>query len=184
NRWDRLAPTLRSSDMSDAMVRASLNLACAISFLLCAAAAVLWPATRTTGMTLAKAATSQAEYRLISGHGRAQLAKLPFIPQTASPSFWEESTRLGCTLTRFAAGGHAGWAASAPLAYPIALFALLPTLRLASWLRKKRRERYRPGLCRHCGYDLRGGHDRCPECGAATTRIRLPSASGASQRPL
>jgi len=28
-----------------------------------------------------------------------------------------------------------------------------------------RRERRSKGLCTECGYDLRGGHVRCPECG-------------------
>ena len=166
------------------MIRTSLNLASAVSFLLCAAAAVLWPATRTTGVTVAKGATSRAEYRLILGHGRAQVAKLPFIPPTASPDYWKESTRLGCTISRYSAGGRAGWAVSVPQSYLIAVFGLLPTLRLAAWLRRKRRERYRPGLCRHCGYDLRGGQQTCPECGTDNRNARLPSATGASQRPL
>lgn len=49
----------------------------------------------------------------------------------------------------------------------IALFAALPMVRGARWALGLRRERRRRlGLCVSCGYDLRGGHDVCPECGA------------------
>jgi len=30
----------------------------------------------------------------------------------------------------------------------------------------RRKSRLARGLCPHCGYDLRGGHKQCPECGA------------------
>lgn len=125
-----------------------------------------------------------AEYRLICGHGVAQLAAVPFVRPTASPFSSDESTHLGCTLSRWTIEGRSGWAVSVPFAYLIAVFSVLPVTRLAAWLRRKRRLRYAPALCRNCGYDLRAGHQRCPECGAAITSGPGRPTQSTSMRPL
>lgn len=41
-------------------------------------------------------------------------------------------------------------------------------------LRYRRPRRFGPGLCPHCGYDLRASPDYCPECGARRERARPP----------
>jgi hypothetical protein len=46
---------------------------------------------------------------------------------------------------------------------PLVLFLLFPAIRVAIWVRHRRRNR--TGLCAVCGYDLRATPDRCPECG-------------------
>jgi hypothetical protein len=50
-----------------------------------------------------------------------------------------------------------------PVAYPIALSALLPAARGVRAVRARRR--IKSGRCPACGYDLRATPGRCPECG-------------------
>ncbi len=63
-----------------------------------------------------------------------------------------------------------------PYAYLLALFSLLPAIRLYRW--RRRRKLNRPGHCATGGYDLRATPDRCPECG--TPAPASPSTLGPS----
>lgn len=58
---------------------------------------------------------------------------------------------------------------SVAIPYWLVLFvtALLPGRTLARLARDRYRRAFRPGVCRSCGYDLRGTPERCPECGTA-----------------
>ncbi len=49
--------------------------------------------------------------------------------------------------------------------FPIGFGALASIVALMYAKRLKLAERDRKGLCLKCGYDLRAGHERCPECG-------------------
>jgi hypothetical protein len=53
-----------------------------------------------------------------------------------------------------------------PAWLPVLAFAIPPMLWLRHFIRTRRR--YREGLCRKCGYDLRATPERCPECGTVT----------------
>jgi hypothetical protein len=54
-------------------------------------------------------------------------------------------------------------AAHVPYWSLVALFALLPAIRVGCrWIRRRRNA---PGRCATCGYDLRASPGRCPECG-------------------
>jgi len=46
------------------------------------------------------------------------------------------------------------------------------------WRARRRWTRTRRGLCPECGYDLRAGHDRCPECGCAAPANLTAAAGG------
>lgn len=65
-------------------------------------------------------------------------------------------------------------------AVPDYLIILLLLIYPAVWFRRKRMvsHRLKVGLCVKCGYDLRGGHAACPECG-----LPVGSAQTGTQRP-
>ena len=74
------------------------------------------------------------------------------------PTFWEAS--------EWPSGRTAGWLLGVPKWQPLLLFAIAP----AGWVFLRLRRH--TGLCRRCGYDLRGtSGPACPECGEATERV-------------
>jgi hypothetical protein len=54
------------------------------------------------------------------------------------------------------------------LGLPLIVSAILPILWLIRQVREKRKKQ--EGMCRVCGYDLRGSTERCPECGTAVSQ--------------
>jgi hypothetical protein len=84
----------------------------------------------------------------------------------------DEQRRLGfmaargsmLDLTRSATPGRYTWRAWAlPYWFLVCASGLLPVSRCVMAI--AHRGRVRQGLCAECGYDLRSGHARCPECG-------------------
>jgi len=60
-----------------------------------------------------------------------------------------------------------------PLPATAVLLALMPTLTVVHW--RRRRKRVKRGLCPHCGYNLTGNASGvCPECGSAVAQATGP----------
>lgn len=70
-----------------------------------------------------------------------------------------------------------------PVWFMVGVLALPGAQTIARITRARRRRG--SGRCTACGYDLRGGHERCPECGAdAITRpLSAPDRPAAAPRP-
>jgi hypothetical protein len=76
--------------------------------------------------------------------------------------------------SRFVVANLAGWGVAMPHAMLAVLIGVVPAWRRVVYGdRLERARRLSRGLCRHCGYDLRAAHERCPECGAAIGGVKL-----------
>ena len=84
---------------------------------------------------------------------------------------------VGYKWMRFDDELSTGWTLKVVL--PPWLLLLLGLVLPAFWLRGWWRRRFarRPGLCPHCGYDLRATPGRCPECGAASASAAVDNAA-------
>jgi hypothetical protein len=151
-----------------------LNIAATLSLLLFVAACVLWARSYRVGDGFVwrpgagrgyySAYLSDGGCRFDRGYanfGQAfhwdhHVDRPPYPVETAS------GARFGIGSTAGPTGGRHIFVVSRVWALAL-LLAVLPGLRIAMWDRERRR--WRAGLCRRCGYDLRATPDRCPECG-------------------
>lgn len=60
------------------------------------------------------------------------------------------------------------WSLMAPSWYFMVAFSLLPSVRIVRAIR--RRSIRSAGICSACGYNMRATRNRCPECGATSTK--------------
>jgi len=81
-------------------------------------------------------------------------------------------------LPHFSYGRH-GWDFSFRTGFSVLLVPVLVTTLMG--VRSLHRARRANGICRNCGYDLRGTPERCPECGLAAGPEQPAGAARADQ---
>jgi hypothetical protein len=159
------------------LARILLNVATALSLLLCVATVALWVRThyvlddwqRFGGGTGLFILTPRGELALMWGplHQRHTSAPVGWTYQKhGSPADWG-GDRRGEQLV-FRVPGLEVWELRQPEAREVVLrlwlvvsfFALLPLIYVA-----RKRRRVPQGICPSCGYDLRATPECCPECG-------------------
>jgi len=139
------------------------------------------------------ASTSGPRFALVKGCFRLTWTELPpdnplrlDYERHSIGAYWWRGTRGSPETTTFRAGWRCSgfkildteWQPSIrrqhlPFTGNLVIPLWMPVLAFASPLVGSRLLRYRRyckrgqlGLCTHCGYDLRGSQERCPECGA------------------
>jgi hypothetical protein len=165
------------------MKRWTFRLLSGLSLVLCTLAVVLWVRGYWYYDSIVHAAQGQSTHILFSGNGRVGYS---LIGNPTHSEFGVRSARLTPRMTRGETSGwtdfrvwrgppsvtnpagqplplQPSWGVYVPRWFTVFATAILPAL---WWIRHRRTRRQRlAGLCRVCGYDLRGTPDRCPECG-------------------
>src|SRR5262245_34769793 len=146
------------------------------SYWYCDAIGYCWRPTEATGRFPIKfIATTSFRGTIDFGHysfSKYNIMRLPFGLQT----YHHNAAQIGSgPAPHWSFLGLAWWSqeathgslATLSVPYWLLLAALSP---VAIWFTRSacRRRRFGPGLCDGCGYDLRSGHARCPECGKRT----------------
>jgi hypothetical protein len=118
---------------------------------------------------------------------RQRSARQGLLPVTVRR--WSDFEHVSGPMTPYISTGSYGgpgpptpyWSVRIPLWFIVPMLAMLPAARLFVLIRnaRRRRRRLRANQCLACGYDLRGGHERCPECGGVVMARDSVTASGA-----
>src|SRR6267142_1570024 len=164
------------------------NILVGFSSLICIALCVLWARSywRSDGVSWRKV-TGEEPVRartvmVYSGKGGIEAAlvreRTYYSPEMPVPRGWRYKSagsptapgqtpmELGWRKAAYGFGMEHDWST------PNGFFNLagLPVKRTYLWTRSSRMKKQ--GLCAECGYDLRGGGERCPECGAIVSNPR------------
>ena len=155
------------------MLRRLSTLAAAPSLLLCIASVVLWvrscsvvDAVAYRGSSVQNGKTIYRTWVLSSREGGACLYGSRGVVE---PEYPQRSRQWHRWPREF-------WTVALPCWSLFVAFAILPTGRLISGIRRSRRARR--GRCGACGYDLRATPDRCPECGTLVAKSERATSPG------
>ena len=121
------------------MIRRLFNIACALSLILCMGVLGLWASTEDRDVTLAHITAGGRMNDLLVGRGKLTVYTQPLIWRPAIGIQFHQWERLGFAATWHRRGGRLAWSASATLAYPAALFAVLPSVWCRRFLRREGR---------------------------------------------
>ena len=156
-----------------------LNVAAALSLLLCVAAALLWWRSYVRqDLLMIRPGASLTTYHLFQARGNLAVTVTHQNDYELAPHRARHgSTRQPIDLyaywrsqrghRSFAGFAISGWGVMVPHWSLVLVTAALPARAVMRARRRRRAAREGANPCPSCGYDLRATPDRCPECGTA-----------------